>query len=132
MRRGKDAASINGLAFSRDSKWLCASSDRGTVHVFDLAAPTASDGSGGLLHYIGSTGVLGSGVSEYSKGHFSKAQIHGVSPACLCAFGSAPGQVLVADMDGVFAIYLFDPAKGGEARIERRFLFARGDDDGGG
>jgi len=37
LRRGKDRAEINCLAFSKDSAWLCVSSDKGTVHVFGLA-----------------------------------------------------------------------------------------------
>lgn len=125
LRRGKDAASINGLSFSPDSRWLCASSDRGTVHIFDLDAPPPETPAT-LLQYIGSSGVLGAGVSEYSMARFSTAQIHLSSPACLCAFGSTPGQVFVADADGVFGVYLFDPKRGGEARVVQRFVF--GDD----
>lgn len=127
LRRGKDAASINSLVFSLDSRWLGVSSDRGTVHVFDLDAPPPEAPSG-LLQYIGSTGVLGAGVSEYSMARFSKAQIHlpGRAPACVCAFGRAPGQVLVADAEGIYSIYTFDMDHGGEGRVAHRFVFDAG------
>lgn len=104
------------------------SSDRGTVHVFDLDAPPPET-PGGLLQYIGSTGVLGAGVSEYSMARFSKAQIHLTSPACVCAFGRTPGQVLVADAEGIYSIYAFDMDKGGEARVVQRFVFGVGTKD---
>nr|UDO47300.1 WD40 domain [Pandoravirus massiliensis] len=122
LRRGKDPALANGLCFSADSKWLCLSTDRGTVHVFDLDAP-APDTPSTLLQYIGSSGMLGAGLSQYSMARFSTAQIHGVSPRCLCAFGptTTPGQTVVADADGVFGVY--DTSKGGEARVVKRFLF---------
>jgi len=122
LRRGKDAASINSLMFSLDSRWLCVSSDRGTVHIFDLDAPPPETPSG-FFQYIGSTGVLGTGVSDYSMARFSKAQIHLTSPACACAFGRTPGRIFVADAEGVYGIYAFDMDKGGEARVLQRFVF---------
>ncbi|AGO85892.1 WD40-repeat containing protein [Pandoravirus salinus] len=127
LRRGKDPALISTLSFSRDSRWLAVSSDRGTVHIFDLDAPAPTSPTG-LLQYIGSTGVLGAGVSDYSTGRTSKATIHRPSPApaCVCAFGSEPGRLLVADAEGVYTVYAFDLAKGGEARIIKRSVFGAG------
>lgn len=128
LRRGKDTASINNLVFSLDSRWLAVSSDRGTVHIFDLDTPPP-DAPSGLLQYIGSTGVLGAGVSEYSTGWFSKAKIHlpDSAPACVCAFGRTPGRVFVVDAEGIYGVYDFDVDKGGEARVVDRFLFGNED-----
>ncbi|AVK75341.1 WD40-repeat containing protein [Pandoravirus quercus] len=128
LRRGKDAASINNLVFSLDSRWLAVSSDRGTVHIFDLDTPP-TEAPSGLLQYIGSTGVLGAGVSEYSTGWFSKAKIHlpDSAPTCVCAFGRTPGQVFVVDAEGIYGVYDFDVDKGGEARVVDRFLFGNED-----
>ncbi|WBR14825.1 WD40 repeat protein [Pandoravirus kuranda] len=128
LRRGKDPASANGLSFSADSKWLCLSTDRGTVHVFDIDAP-APESPSTLLQYIGSSGMLGAGLSQYTMARFSTAQIHGVSPRCICAFGPTPGQTVVADADGVFSVY--DASKPGEARVLKRFLFGAAADSGG-
>lgn len=40
FRRGVDRAVIHGLAFSESGRWLAVTSDKGTLHVFDLQ-PTA-------------------------------------------------------------------------------------------
>ena len=37
LRRGADKAEIYSLAFHSTSKWICVSSDKGTVHVYGLA-----------------------------------------------------------------------------------------------
>jgi len=36
LRRGKDPAVIYSIAFSKDSKFLCCSSDKGTIHIFNI------------------------------------------------------------------------------------------------
>ena len=43
FRRGVEKAIIFGLAFSDGGRWLAATSDKGTVHVFDLRPPVASE-----------------------------------------------------------------------------------------
>lgn len=43
LRRGADRAKINSMAFSADSKWLAVSSDKGTIHVFSVAADLSSE-----------------------------------------------------------------------------------------
>mmetsp|Transcript_1610 Transcript_1610/g.2431 ORF Transcript_1610/g.2431 Transcript_1610/m.2431 type:complete len:397 (+) Transcript_1610:196-1386(+) len=40
VRRGTDRAEIYSIAFNQDSSMLCASSDRGTCHIFGLANPS--------------------------------------------------------------------------------------------
>ncbi|AGO85891.1 WD40-repeat containing protein [Pandoravirus salinus] len=128
LRRGKNTASINNLVFSLDSRWLAVSSDRPTVHIFDLDTPPPA-APAGLLQYIGSTGVLGAGVSDYTAGWFSKVKIRlpGTAPACVCAFGRTPGQVFVADAEGTYGVYDFDADQGGEARVVQRFVFGTED-----
>ncbi|KAK5735725.1 Phosphatidylinositol 3,5-bisphosphate-binding protein [Elasticomyces elasticus] len=41
FRRGSDHADIFSLAFSPGSRWLGATSDKGTLHIFDLRPPDA-------------------------------------------------------------------------------------------
>ena len=38
LRRGTDSAEIFGISFRRDGGAICVSSDKGTVHVWDLGA----------------------------------------------------------------------------------------------
>ncbi|KAK9833606.1 hypothetical protein WJX74_000354 [Apatococcus lobatus] len=54
LKRGLTDASIRSLAFSGDGEWLCASSSRGTSHLYHLQAPAAA--AGGLA---ASTAQLG-------------------------------------------------------------------------
>jgi hypothetical protein len=43
FRRGVEKATIFGLAFSDGERWLACTSDKGTVHIFDLRPPPPSD-----------------------------------------------------------------------------------------
>lgn len=39
LRRGADKAEIFNISFNKDSSRLCVSSDKGTVHIFNIEAP---------------------------------------------------------------------------------------------
>lgn len=43
FRRGIDHAVINGLAFNPGNRYVASTSDKGTLHVFDLRPPSAAD-----------------------------------------------------------------------------------------
>ncbi|KAJ7524540.1 hypothetical protein O6H91_17G010400 [Diphasiastrum complanatum] len=43
LRRGADRAEIYSISFSASAQWLALSSDKGTVHVFSLNAPAATE-----------------------------------------------------------------------------------------
>lgn len=45
VRRGADRAEIYSLAFSANNQWLAVSSDKGTIHVFNLKIDQGSVGS---------------------------------------------------------------------------------------
>jgi WD repeat-containing protein 45 len=45
FRRGVERAVIFGLAFSNGERWLASTSDKGTIHIFDLRPPPPSDSS---------------------------------------------------------------------------------------
>lgn len=45
VRRGADRAEIYSLAFSSTAQWLAVSSDKGTVHVFNLKVNSGSSGN---------------------------------------------------------------------------------------
>eukprot|EP00735_Rhodelphis_limneticus_P011667 TRINITY_DN47_c0_g1::TRINITY_DN47_c0_g1_i1::g.14732::m.14732 TRINITY_DN47_c0_g1::TRINITY_DN47_c0_g1_i1::g.14732 ORF type:complete len:407 (-),score=45.42,sp/Q93VB2/AT18A_ARATH/51.02/8e-133,WD40/PF00400.27/3.6e+03,WD40/PF00400.27/9.9e+03,WD40/PF00400.27/9.1,WD40/PF00400.27/0.0024,CPSF_A/PF03178.10/2.9,CPSF_A/PF03178.10/94 TRINITY_DN47_c0_g1_i1:991-2211(-) len=48
LRRGSDKAEIYSLCFSPKSEWLCCSSDKGTIHVFNISEPAKDkNGAGG-------------------------------------------------------------------------------------
>lgn len=45
VRRGADRAEIYSLAFSPTAQWLAVSSDKGTVHIFNLKLNTGLPGN---------------------------------------------------------------------------------------
>jgi WD40 repeat protein len=45
VRRGADRAEIYSLAFSSTTQWLAVSSDKGTVHIFNLKFNNGSPGT---------------------------------------------------------------------------------------
>ncbi|KAJ2664401.1 Phosphatidylinositol 3,5-bisphosphate-binding protein [Coemansia sp. RSA 1199] len=121
LRRGVDRADIYSIAFSPDNTRLCVSSDKGTVHVFNLEAkqgagqqpaptPAASGKSGNrhsnlkfmkdlLPKYFS---------SEWSFAHFRVAN----EVRCICGFGSERNSVVVLCADGTAQKYSFDSYRG--------------------
>ncbi|KAJ2136145.1 Phosphatidylinositol 3,5-bisphosphate-binding protein [Coemansia sp. RSA 678] len=121
LRRGVDRADIYSIAFSPDNTRLCVSSDKGTVHIFNLEtkqgagqqpapAPTASGKSGNrhsnlkfmkdlLPKYFS---------SEWSFAHFRVAN----EVRCICGFGSERNSVVVLCADGTAQKYSFDSYRG--------------------
>ncbi|KAJ2848888.1 Phosphatidylinositol 3,5-bisphosphate-binding protein [Coemansia brasiliensis] len=119
LRRGVDRADIYSIAFSPDNTRLCVSSDKGTVHIFNLEAkqnaaqppaPVASGKSGNrhsnlkfmkdlLPKYFS---------SEWSFAHFRVAN----EVRCICGFGNERNSVIVLCADGTAQKYSFDSFRG--------------------
>lgn len=75
VRRGADRAEIYSLAFSSNAQWLAVSSDKGTVHVFNLKVNSGSPRNDKLR----STADPGGVTSPTSSLSFIKGQVS-VSP----------------------------------------------------
>lgn len=105
VRRGADAATLFCLRFSPDSSFLCASSDKGTVHVFAVREQGLNRRSSALA----ATGLLGRyGDSQWALSTFTVASND--SNACLCAFAGNAGNAVVAlSTDGSFHKFSFHP-----------------------
>ncbi|KAJ2443025.1 Phosphatidylinositol 3,5-bisphosphate-binding protein, partial [Coemansia sp. RSA 2424] len=120
LRRGVDRADIYSIAFSPDATRLCVSSDKGTVHIFNLEAKQAvaqqsAAAAGGnrqsnlkfmkdlLPKYFS---------SEWSFAHFRVAN----EVRCICGFGSERNSVVVLCADGTAQKYSFDSYRGGCVR----------------
>ncbi|XP_046489680.1 WD repeat domain phosphoinositide-interacting protein 4 [Neodiprion pinetum] len=98
LRRGADPATLYCINFSRDSEFLCVSSDKGTVHIFALKDTHLNRRS-----TFSSIGFLGNYVeSQWALATFT------VPPecACVCAFGSRSSVIAVC-LDGTFHKYVF-------------------------
>ncbi|KAL2556698.1 Autophagy-related protein 18a [Forsythia ovata] len=124
VRRGADRAEIYSLAFSPTAQWLAVSSDKGTVHVFELKvnlgnlgsdtsrSPTdrnlAATTSSSSLSFI--KGVL----PNYFNSERSVAQFRLVEGArFIVAFGDQKNTVVILGLDGSFYLCKFDPETGG-------------------
>lgn len=125
VRRGADRAEIYSLAFSATAQWLAVSSDKGTVHVFNLKVDSGMLGhdrshsssepgptsptAGSSLSFI--RGVL----PKYFSSEWSVAQFRlqeGLQHAV--AFGHQKNTIVILGMDGSFYRCQYDSATGGE------------------
>ena len=80
LRRGVDAATLYCLNFSLDSNFLCASSDKGTVHIFALKDTNLNKRS-----KFSNIGIPNTYVnSQWALANFTVA----AECACICAFGT--------------------------------------------
>ncbi|KAJ1993121.1 Phosphatidylinositol 3,5-bisphosphate-binding protein [Coemansia spiralis] len=145
LRRGVDRADIYSIAFSPDSTRLCVSSDKGTVHIFNLEAKhnSAQSLSPGASVSTSSGGGAGTGggsnrggnrhsnfkfmkdllpkyfSSEWSFAHFRIAN----EVRCICGFGNERNSVIVLCADGTAQKYTFDSYRGNCVREwYRRFI----------
>ncbi|XP_014209193.1 WD repeat domain phosphoinositide-interacting protein 4 [Copidosoma floridanum] len=99
LRRGTDQATLYCINFSRDSEFLCASSDKGTIHIFAIKAANLNK----KYQISKYTNFLG----QYMESKYSFAMFT-VPPecACICAFGTQ-NSVIAACVDGTFHKYVF-------------------------
>ncbi|XP_021742546.1 autophagy-related protein 18a-like [Chenopodium quinoa] len=127
VRRGTDRAEIQSLAFSSNARWLAASSDRGTIHVFNLKLEPGSPGNSGLQSPpeqpssprspISSISFMKGVLPKYFSSEWSMAQFHlQEGTQYIVSFGQQENTVVIVGMDGSFYRCEFDPESGGEMR----------------
>lgn len=100
LRRGLDTALLYSINFSRDGGYLCASSNKGTVHVYNL-----QDQHFNRQLKLAHLGFNSSNLFEarYSMCTF---QIPCELP-CICAFGDNCNSVLCICVNGSYYKYMF-------------------------
>lgn len=136
VRRGADRAEIYSLAFSGNMQWLVVSSDKGTIHVFNLKVNlglTANDkprpvpepnvpAASSSLSFI--KGVL----PKYFHSEWSVAQFRLPEGShYIVAFGHQKNTIVVLGMDGSFYRCEYDPISGGEMKQLECYNFLRPD-----
>jgi WD40 repeat protein len=101
LRRGADTAMLYCISFSADSSYLCASSDKGTVHIFAV-----KDTSLNKRSTLKKVGLLGHyGESQWGLASFTVS----AECACVCAFAPSTNAVIAVCVDGTFHKYVFTP-----------------------
>ncbi|BES98788.1 unnamed protein product [Nesidiocoris tenuis] len=120
LRRGTDPAKVYCINFSRDSEFLCCSSDNGTIHIFALKDTHLNKRSS-----FSKIRLLGTYVeSQWALANFT------VPPecACVCAFGSRSSVVAIC-VDGTFHKYVFNADGNCNRECYDIFLEMTPDDD---
>jgi len=132
FRRGADRAEIYSLAFAPTSNWLCVSSDKGTVHIYSLAAnvtPTVNNPAAELseANRQSSLSFMKDLLPSYFSSVWSCAQFHIPESRCICCFGADNNSVIVVCANGRYYKYVFDPQKK-EAKQEGYAIFLQDED----
>ncbi|XP_015906886.1 WD repeat domain phosphoinositide-interacting protein 4 [Parasteatoda tepidariorum] len=103
LRRGSDTATLYCINFSSNSDLLCASSDKGTVHIFSLKESVKNRKSmlSNAAKFIGPIGAYAA-TSQWSFAAFTVTQ----ECKCICAFGSN-SSIYAICVDGTFHKYVY-------------------------
>ena len=101
LRRGTDQAILHSISFSRDSSYLCAASDKGTVHIFALKDKALNRRSA-----FAKAGKV-SPFQDYTNSQWSFCCFT-VPPECpcTCVFGCG-NSVIAVCVDGTYHRYAF-------------------------
>ncbi|KAG5626115.1 hypothetical protein H5410_011333 [Solanum commersonii] len=140
VRRGADRAEIYSLAFSPTAQWLAVSSDKGTVHVFNLKVDSAAlgvDRPRGASESHATSPSAGSHLSfirgvlpKYFSSEWSVAQFRlqeGLQH--IVAFGHQKNTVVILGMDGCFYRCQYDAATGGEMTLLEHHSFLKSEEN---
>ncbi|XP_035221954.1 WD repeat domain phosphoinositide-interacting protein 4-like [Stegodyphus dumicola] len=120
LRRGSDPASLYCINFSCDSELLCASSDKGTIHIFALKNSHLNK----RLAISSAAKWIGPYVeSQWAFATFAVTQ----ESKCICAFGSN-SSIYAACNDGTFHKYVY--TNDGSCNRESYDVFLNLCDDG--
>eukprot|EP01134_Creolimax_fragrantissima_P002523 CFRG2523T1 len=106
LRRGAEKAQIYSINFNSDSSRLCVSSDKGTIHVFDMAYGKNKQSS-----LVSAKSYL----PKYFSSTWSFAKFSVPAYKCICAF-TQDNCVLVLSIDG--SLYKYSLTQEGEAKRE--------------
>jgi len=120
LRRGADPANLYCINFSADSAFLCASSDKGSVHIFALKDPSKNKRS-----TFSKVGLFG----QYTESQWGLAKISVQAECpCICAFG--PGSSIFAmSYNGSFNKYVFTSDGNCNREAYDVFLDMQGDEE---
>jgi WD40 repeat protein len=142
VRRGADRAEIYSIAFNKDCSWLAVSSDKGTVHIFNIGpkcgrssdskSSSSSDASSNPSQAVqevkrapanprSSLSFFKNMLPKYFSSEWSFAQFRVPDVRTVVAFGPEKNSVIVVAADGTFFKTLFSPDKPGQEFVQESF-----------
>ena len=123
VRRGKDKADIKYICFEPNYRFIAATSNKGTIHIWSLAntlknlnrigdnentiIENKTSGLKWLPHFLG---------GEFFNSEWSFAQVRITDHRSICCFG-ADNTIIVVSTDGKYYKAQIDLEKGGECKI---------------
>ena len=123
VRRGKDKADIKYICFEPNYRFIAATSNKGTIHIWSLAntlknlnrigdnentiIENKTSGLKWLPHFLG---------GEFFNSEWSFAQVRITVNRSICCFG-ADNTIIVVSTDGKYYKAQIDLEKGGECKI---------------
>ena len=124
VRRGKDKADIKYICFEPSYKFIAASSNKGTIHIWSLANTlkslnkTSEDDSSNKIDNKTSglkwlPNFLG---GEFFSSEWSFAQVRITDPRSICCFG-ADNTIIIVSTEGKYYKAQIDMEKGGDCKI---------------
>lgn len=121
LRRGAENADIFSIAFDESNKFLAVSSDRKTIHIFninkDAKAENTDNNEEAATNKRSVFGkianIFGMNKQNYFNSEWSFATFKVNSPKSICAFGP-DNSIIVVSNDGKYYQATFDPKRGGE------------------
>lgn len=114
LRRGSKNREIYSIAISKNNKWLVASSDGGSVHVFSLEGAKSNRRS----NFSSLSGILPYLDSQWSYAVFRVAE----NVRNIVTFGADQNSIVVVGADGSVYKALFDPEKPGKECVQDYYV----------
>ena len=124
VRRGKDKADIKYICFEPTYKFIAASSNKGTIHIWSLAntlkslnKTTEDDSSNKIDNKTSGLKWLPNFLGgEFFNSEWSFAQVRITDPRSICCFG-ADNTIIIVSTEGKYYKAQIDMEKGGDCKI---------------
>lgn len=126
FRRGADRAEIYSLAFSKNLKYICFCSDKGTGHIFSLTQEQEDQQKNKQSSLSFMKGVLPSYFS--SQWSFAQFRVPSDCKSICCFAQDSENIIVVCSSDGTYARWQFDEKAGGEAIMLNSASFLKKED----
>lgn len=136
VRRGAERADIYSLAFSTTAERLAVSSDKGTIHVFNLkvdsgalATETSAEQNIGSPPVVSHLSFMKGVLPKYFSSEWSVARLHlNEGLQYVVGFGHQ-NTIVILGMDGSFYRCEFDPVAGGDMTVVEYHNFLNPSDE---
>ena len=119
LRRGTETAEIFCLTFDKYSKHLACSSNRGTVHIFNVKYQDEKEVENTKSIFSGFLSSIGISNDYFnSEWSFSQFRINATCKTFVAFNEENPENVMTFSEDGTFNLGKYDLIKGGECKLE--------------